>query len=123
MIIPHTQSKSPHTPTAPTEGFQDSLRASVALCVEIRDAVVSILRKEASNPVWADFEERFGEQTQELEQLLETHATLESFISNELPYQIKVALADLQTHKDRPKGALLRLLAETIQVAGPTVME
>jgi hypothetical protein len=126
MTKRNTSSLPPAPPTAPAENFHAALPARMGLCTEIRDAVLSILQEEERNPVWSDSGERYAiryEQEQELEELLTTHLTLKRFNSNELPHAVKLALADLKTYQERPKGALFRLLAETIEVAGPAVME
>lgn len=119
-------SKLPGTPPAPAENVHAALPARMGLCTEIRDAVLSILQEEERKPVWSDSGERYAilyKQEKELAELLTTHLTLKSFNSNELPYAVKLALAELKTYQERPKGALFRLLAETIEVAGPAVME
>jgi|GEM_PF-4500353 len=106
--------------------FDHSLRVGIDLCVGIRDAVVSILKQEKIKPAWPDSRERFAvvyKQEEDLNRLLEANLSLENFMSDALPHQVKLALADLQTHKEWPIGALYRLLAETVQIAGPAQVE
>jgi len=121
-ITPKSTAPSP----APVGDFATTLRAGVALCASVRDAVVSILRHEESNPVWSSSGGRNAiryEQEAELEELLKKHVTLEIYNNKELPHQVKLALADVLTNQHQPKGALFRLLAETIEIAGPAELE